>query len=104
MRIPAVMVALCLLAGCSATDTPKPAAPENTASAQSNRTTTSEFLAAFCKDLDVVDVALVVFSADMGKPIVRGGGLADVSEAKRMAGIVVEHGKVLLSQAPPDIK
>jgi hypothetical protein len=98
------MVALCLLSGCAATDTPKPAEPSNTTPTQSNPTTTSGPLAAFCKDLDVVDVALVTFSADISKPIVRGGGLADVAEAKRMAGIVVERGRVLLPQTPPDIK
>lgn len=103
MRIPAVAVALCLLAGCSAT--PKSAAPESTAPTQPSPTTTSsESLAAFCGDLDVLKVGLVTFSADVSKPIVRGGGLADVSEAKRMAGIVVEHGRILLSQAPRDIK
>lgn len=52
----------------------------------------------------MVDVALVTFSADISKPIVRGGGPADVADAKRMAGIVVERGRVLLPQAPPDIK
>ncbi|MFD7657841.1 hypothetical protein ACFV4N_28040 [Actinosynnema sp. NPDC059797] len=104
MRISAALAALCLLAGCSATDAPRPSAPEDTALPRSTPTTTSSNpLAAFCQDLDVVDVALVAFSADVSRPIVRGGGLADLSEARRMAGIVVERGRVLLPQAPPDI-
>lgn len=104
MRISAVTVVLCLLVGCS-TDAPQPAAPVTTATAQPEPTTTSsQPVAAFCQDLDVVDVALVVFSADVSKPIVRGGGLGDVTEAKRLAGIVIEQGKILLPQAPADIR
>jgi hypothetical protein len=98
MRILGVAVALFLLAGCSAT--PTPAAPE----AAPTQPSTTESLAEFCGDLDVVDASLVVFSADITKFIVPGGGPADVSEATRLAGVVVEEGTALLPEAPEDIK
>jgi hypothetical protein len=96
MRI--LAVALFLLAGCSATPTAPEAAPTQPS------TTTTESLAEFCGDLNVVKATLVVFSADITKFIVPGGGPADVSEAKRLAGVVVEDGTALLPQAPADIE
>lgn len=99
MRIPAAVAALFLLAGCSATDPPESAAPET----QPTTTTSTESLAEFCSDLDVVVAVVVTFSADVSRPVTRGGP-ADVPEAQRLAGVAVEEGTALVPEAPEDLK
>ena len=98
------MVALFLLAGC--TVTAKPVAnndiPTETLAVPPAPPTVG--MAELCSDLDVVDATLVAFSADVSKAIVPGGGLADVTEAQRLAGVVVEQGTALLPDAPEDIR
>jgi len=96
MRIPAVVAALFLLAGC--TVTAKPVAntdiPTETLAVPPAAPTVG--LAELCSDLDVVDATLVVFSENIGK--------ADVAEAQGVAGVVVEQGTALLPDAPEDIR
>lgn len=101
MRIPAVVATLFLLAGCSATDPPE---SPDTRPGTTSPAASTESLAEFCADLDVVLAVEVAFTAGVSKPVTRGGEPADVPEAQRLAGVVVEQGTTLVPETPEDIK
>jgi hypothetical protein len=94
-----VVSAVLLVAGCSSPDHAPRASASRTPSASPNTTTAAA--SAFCLDLTVFQVGVVVFRGDTVEAL-RGKPL-NFQDLKKRAALIARMGEEMRASAPPDI-
>jgi hypothetical protein len=88
------------MAGCSSTDTARPAATAG-ASHPAPPSPTRTAASAFCLDLSTFQVAVIMYRSEAGKAI--DGKPLDFKDLRERAAMIAQYGAEMRGSAPPDI-